>query len=266
MRGAGAKHDREAAGGLACEHRELPLHRADKRALDRVAAAHECIGDQGGRHVASITPALAIGGPPGDNADMATVAIIQARMGSSRLPGKVLEVFGGKTALDHCVERARACRAIDLVVIATTTDTRDDVLVELCRDRGWRSFRGSEDDVLDRYHQAASEVGATHVVRLTSDCPLNDPDVISALIARYLAEDADYASTSYPRPTFPLGISAEVVRASVLAQAWRDDRNPAWREHVTPYVTRSCSAWSDCPAKRTTRSTAGRSTRPRTLA
>jgi spore coat polysaccharide biosynthesis protein SpsF len=169
---------------------------------------------------------------------MATVAIIQARMSSSRLPGKVLEVFGGKTALDHCVERTRACRAIDLVVIATTTEARDDVLVEVCRDRGWRSFRGSENDVLDRYYQAATEVGATHVVRITSDCPLNDPDVISELIARYLAADADYASTSYPRPTFPLGISAEVVRASVLAQAWRDDKNPAWREHVTPYVYR----------------------------
>jgi spore coat polysaccharide biosynthesis protein SpsF len=124
------------------------------------------------------------------------------------------------------------------VVIGTTTDARDDVLVEMCRDRGWQSFRGSEHDVLDRYHQAASEVGATHVVRITSDCPLNDPDVISALIARYRAEDADYASTSYPRPTFPLGISAEVVRASVLAEAWRDDKNPAWREHVTPYVYR----------------------------
>jgi spore coat polysaccharide biosynthesis protein SpsF len=169
---------------------------------------------------------------------MATVAIIQARMSSSRLPGKVLEVFGGKTALDHCVERTRACRAIDRVVIATTTQASDDVVVEVCRDRGWQSFRGSENDVLDRYYQAASEVGATHVVRITSDCPLNDPDVISELIARYLAADADYASTSYPRPTFPLGISAEVVRASVLAQAWRDDKNPAWREHVTPYVYR----------------------------
>jgi spore coat polysaccharide biosynthesis protein SpsF len=169
---------------------------------------------------------------------MATVAIIQARMSSSRLPGKVLEVFGGKTALDHCVERTRACPAIDLVVIATTTEARDDVLVDVCRDRGWRSFRGSENDVLDRFYQAATEVGATHVVRITSDCPLNDPYVISELIARYLAADADYASTSYPRPTFPLGISAEVVRASVLAQAWRDDQNVAWREHVTPYVYR----------------------------
>lgn len=169
---------------------------------------------------------------------MATVAIIQARMGSSRLPGKVLEVFGGKTALDHCVERTRACPTIDDVIVATTTATADDVIVSTCEARGWRSFRGSENDVLDRYYQAARLAGATHVVRITSDCPLNDPAVIGELIAGYVAQDADYASTSYPRATFPLGISAEIVRFDVLAQAWRDDANPAWREHVTPYVYR----------------------------
>lgn len=173
-----------------------------------------------------------------DNTCMATVAIIQARMGSSRLPGKVLEVFGGKTALDHCVERTRACSAIDDVVIATTTAPADDVLVDTCRARNWRWFRGSEHDVLDRYYRAASEVGAAHVVRITSDCPLNDPDVIGELIARYVAHGADYGSTSYPRPTFPLGISAEVLRFDVLERAWREDENPAWREHVTPYVYR----------------------------
>ncbi len=160
-------------------------------------------------------------------------------MGSSRLPGKVLEVFGGKTALDHCVERTRACPAIDEVVVATTTEAPDDVLVDACRSRGWRWYRGSEHDVLDRYYQAACEVGAAHVVRITSDCPLNDPDVVSELITRYLADPAtDYASTSYPRPTFPLGISAEIVRFDVLERAWREDLNPAWREHVTPYVYR----------------------------
>ena len=169
---------------------------------------------------------------------MVTVAIIQARMGSSRLPGKVLERFGGKTALDHCVERTRACPAIDEVIVATTTAPQDDVLVETCRARGWRWSRGSENDVLDRYYQAAAEVKPAHVVRITSDCPLNDPAVISALIQRYLATGADYASTSYPRATFPLGISAEIVRYEALARAWREDQNPAWREHVTPYVYR----------------------------
>lgn len=170
---------------------------------------------------------------------MATVAIIQARMGSTRLPGKVLEVFAGKTALDHCVARTRACSAIDEVVIATTTQPADDVLIDVCRARGWRWFRGAEHDVLDRYYQAAREAGATDVVRITSDCPLTDPAVLTALIARFREPaGVDYASTSHPRPTFPLGISAEVVRFDVLARAWREDTNPAWREHVTPYVYR----------------------------
>lgn len=167
---------------------------------------------------------------------MTTVAIIQARMGSSRLPGKVLERFAGRTALDHCVTRTRACPAIDEVVIATTTAPGDDVLIDVCRAAGWRWFRGSEHDVLDRYYHAAREVGADTVVRITSDCPLTDPAVIAALIER--AGGADYASTSYPRATFPLGISAEVVRFDALAQAWRDDDDPARREHVTPYVYR----------------------------
>lgn len=169
---------------------------------------------------------------------MRTVAIIQARMGSTRLPGKVLERFAGKTALEHCVERAAACAAIDEVVVATTTDARDDVLVELCAARGWRSARGSEDDVLDRYYQAARDAGAEVVVRLTSDCPLTDPAVISALLARFAAEGADYASTSLPTPTFPIGISVEAARFDALARAWREDADPRWREHVTPYLYR----------------------------
>jgi len=169
---------------------------------------------------------------------MTTVAIIQARMGSTRLPGKVLERFAGKTALDHCVERTRACPAVDEVVIATTTAPGDDVLAQVCRERGWRHYRGSEDDVLDRYYQAARPLAPTDVVRITSDCPLTDPAVIAALIAVYRAEGADYASTSYPRATFPLGISAEVLGFDVLARAWREDSDPGKREHVTPYVYR----------------------------
>lgn len=169
---------------------------------------------------------------------MDTIAIVQARMGSSRLPGKVLEVFAGKTALEHCVERTRACAAIDDVVIATTVEPRDDVLVDLCRAKGWRWSRGSEHDVLDRYYQAACALAPRHVVRITSDCPLTDPVVLDGLIARYRDDDLDYASTSLPAPTFPIGISAEVMRFEALERAWREDTNPAWREHVTPYLYR----------------------------
>jgi spore coat polysaccharide biosynthesis protein SpsF len=169
---------------------------------------------------------------------MATIAIVQARMGSTRLPGKVLEVFGGKTALEHCVERTRACPAVDDVIVATTSQPGDDVLVEACRGHGWRWFRGAEHDVLDRYYQAARDAGADDVLRITSDCPLTDPDVVAALVARYRDAAADYASTSWPRATFPIGISAELVRFDVLERVWRDDTNPAWREHVTPYIYR----------------------------
>jgi spore coat polysaccharide biosynthesis protein SpsF len=170
---------------------------------------------------------------------MSTLAIIQARMGSSRLPGKVLERFAGKTALAHVVDRTRACAAIDDVVIATTSEPADDVIVEACRAAGWRWSRGSEHDVLDRYYQAALPLAPRDVVRITSDCPLLDPDVLTGLLARYRHDPTtDYASTSHPRPTFPVGISAEVMRFDVLAQAWRDDDNPAWREHVTPFIYR----------------------------
>jgi len=169
---------------------------------------------------------------------MGTVAIIQARMGSTRLPGKVFEVFAGQTALAHCVGRVQACPAIDEVIVATTIDPRDDVIVEACEARGWRWSRGSEDDVLDRYYQAAVAAGADTVVRITSDCPLLDPAVVGELIARFRAAGADYASTSWPRATFPLGISAEVMTFAALATAWREDADPAWREHVTPFLYR----------------------------
>ncbi len=102
-------------------------------------------------------------------APMTTVAVIQARMGSSRLPGKVLERFDGETALGHCVARAAASKAVDAVVVATTTLTADDAIASLCETRGWTVFRGAEHDVLDRYYHAARAVNADTVVRLTAD-------------------------------------------------------------------------------------------------
>ena len=169
---------------------------------------------------------------------MPTVAIIQARLGSSRLPGKVLEPFAGRSALAHVVARVRACPAIDEVVVATTTASRDDALVDVCAREGWRCTRGSEDDVLDRFYQTATSVGATTIVRITSDCPLLDPAIVAGVIARFRDTGADYATTSWPRATFPLGLSAEVISAEALATAWREDPNPAWREHVTPFLYR----------------------------
>jgi spore coat polysaccharide biosynthesis protein SpsF len=173
------------------------------------------------------------------NRGVTTVAIIQARMGSSRLPGKVMERFAGKTALDHVIERTRRCPLLDDVIVATTVEPADDAIAAMCADRGWRCTRGSEHDVLDRYQQAAVAAGAAHVMRITSDCPLVDPEVLSALITRYRGAPAvDYASTVWPQPTFPLGIVAEVFSAEALATAWREDPALSSREHVTPYIYR----------------------------
>ncbi len=160
-------------------------------------------------------------------------------MGSTRLPGKILEDLAGKTALEHCVERCGRARLIDDIVVATTDLPRDDVIVELCKKKGWRHSRGSQDDVLDRYYQAARAIGADPVVRVTSDCPVNDPIVLDELIERYRSlPDADYCSTSQPAPSFPLGITGEVIRFCALERSWNEDKNPAWREHVTPYIYR----------------------------
>jgi spore coat polysaccharide biosynthesis protein SpsF len=168
-----------------------------------------------------------------------TLAIVQARMGSTRLPGKVLRDFAGKTALAHCMARTRASAAIDDVVVATTQQPDDDAIVAACRAAGWRWFRGAEHDVLDRYYRAAVDAGGHDaIVRITADCPLTDPAVITALCERLRAARADYASTSYPAPTFPLGISVEAMTRDALVTAWREDRDPAWREHVTPFLYR----------------------------
>lgn len=171
---------------------------------------------------------------------MKTVCIIQARMGSTRLPGKVLLPLLDRTVLDWVVYRARQSRLLDTIVIATTTDPRDDALAEHCAQRGWACFRGSEEDVLDRYYQAATRHAAETVVRITSDCPLIDPAVLDCLLAAYAARAprADYASNIAPVRTYPRGLDSEVFSYAALEQAWRED-DSAWREHVTPYIYRS---------------------------
>ncbi len=170
---------------------------------------------------------------------MRTVAIIQARMGSTRLPGKVLLDLLGEPLLVRAVERARRAETLDAVMVATTVEPGDDAIVALCRDRGWPYFRGSENDVLDRYYRAAREQDAGVVVRITSDCPLIEPTVIDRIV-RDLAEapQVDYAANILPPRTFPRGLDTEAMRFAALERAWREDENPAWREHVTPYIYR----------------------------
>ncbi|MBI3302265.1 MAG: aminotransferase class III-fold pyridoxal phosphate-dependent enzyme [Deltaproteobacteria bacterium] len=163
------------------------------------------------------------------------VAIIQARRGSTRLPGKVLQEIAGQPMLWQVVRRARRTATLDQVVVATSTAVADDAIAAFCAERGIVCFRGSEDDVLDRYYQAARQVGAEVVVRLTADCPLLDPEVVDQVVRRFLTGSWDYVSNINP-PTFPDGLDTEVFSFTALAQAWREASNPAHREHVTPYL------------------------------
>jgi spore coat polysaccharide biosynthesis protein SpsF len=165
---------------------------------------------------------------------------VQARCGSTRLPGKVLADILGHPMLYWVVNRVRAAKLVDQVVVATSEESRDDAVEQLCRAEGWDVFRGSENDVLDRYHGAATAFGADVVVRVTADCPLIDPQVIDSVITAYMADpqQPDYASNTQRR-TFPAGLDTEVFSMAALRRAWSEDKNPAWREHVTPFIYRS---------------------------
>jgi spore coat polysaccharide biosynthesis protein SpsF len=166
---------------------------------------------------------------------MKTVAIIQARMGSSRLPRKVLKDLGGATVLDRVLNRLGRSRLIQESLVATTTEPADDAIVEHCERTGWKVFRGSEQDVLDRYYQATKYLNADVVVRITSDCPVIDPEVTDATIRAFLDQHADYASNIQVR-TYPRGLDTEVVTVQALERAWRESTKPYQREHVTPYI------------------------------
>ncbi len=163
------------------------------------------------------------------------LAILQARMSSSRLPGKVLLPLLGEPMLVRQIERLRRARRIDRLIVATSSAPGDDPIAEQCAKLGVLCHRGSLDDVLDRFEQAAKPHAPQHVVRLTADCPLADPELIDELIARHLDSGADYTTNANP-PSFPDGLDAEVIRYAVLHIAWREARRRSEREHVTLYV------------------------------
>ncbi len=166
---------------------------------------------------------------------MTTVAIIQARMGSTRLPGKVLADIEGRTMLERVVRRVRRAARVDAVVVATSTETGDDPIVAECDRLEIATFRGSETDVLDRYHQAARAVDARAVTRITADCPLIDPGLIDQVVAVFRARRPDYASNTLER-TFPRGLDVEVFTIDALERAWREAKQPYERSHVTPFI------------------------------
>jgi spore coat polysaccharide biosynthesis protein SpsF len=164
-------------------------------------------------------------------------AIIQARMGSTRLPGKVLKKVLGKTLLEYQIERVKRAKTIDEIIIATTTKERDDQIVQLCQQLSIPYYRGSEEDVLSRYYEAATEFSVDVVVRLTSDCPIIDPNVIDKVVEHYLEnkDRYDYVSNTLTR-TYPRGLDAEVMSYEVLKRAHEEAKELVYREHVTAYI------------------------------
>ncbi len=169
---------------------------------------------------------------------MSIIAIVQARISSTRLPGKVLKKIEGKTVLEHVINRAKAAKNISDVVVATTVKKEDLEIVKLCANLGISIFCGSEDDVLDRYYQTARLFKAEHIVRITSDCPLIDPQVLGKVIELYFLKKADYASNTMPE-TFPDGLDTEVFSFKTLKRAWENAKLSSEREHVTPYIRKN---------------------------
>jgi len=188
------------------------------------------------------------------------LAIIQARMSSSRLPGKVMSEVAGRPMLKYMLERVRNARLIDGVLLATTTDPSDDVLEKWCQGQALPCYRGSLHDVLDRYFQAATQYQAEVIIRLTADCPLIDPEILDLTVNLFLgntrslatldpsqslidqspgAPSFDFAANRLPPPwkrSLPIGLDVEVCSLDALERAWKEARERYQREHVMPYL------------------------------
>ena len=162
------------------------------------------------------------------------IAIVQARMDSLRLPGKVMKSIMAKPMLWHIINRLQNSELIDEVIIATTIDEKDNLVEDLANNNNFNVFRGSIDDVLDRYYQTAKKYKADVIVRITGDCPLIDPFVVDEVIQFFLDNEVDYASNTI-KPTYPDGLDTEVFTFDVLEKAWKEANLQSEREHVTPY-------------------------------
>jgi len=165
-------------------------------------------------------------------------AIVQARMSSTRLPGKVLKEILGRPMLWHLVNRLKQAQLVDKIIIATTDKAVDEPVIGLARELGIDSFAGSEADVLDRYYQAAKKYKAGVIVRITADCPLLDPHIVDEVVRRYSEGDCDYATNTL-KLTYPDGLDVEVISYAALERAWREVKLASEREHVTPYIRKN---------------------------
>jgi glutamate-1-semialdehyde 2,1-aminomutase len=189
---------------------------------------------------------------------MIVIAFVQARMGSMRFPGKVIEPVGGRPLIAILLNRLTLASEISKIVLVTGIDPRNDPLVQIVEGLGVAVFRGDEDDVLDRFYQAAVKYKPDHVVRITGDCPLIDPELVDSAIRLHLKSKADYTGNVSP-PTFPDGLDVEVFSFPTLMQTWRDAKERHYREHVTGYMRdskkffkRNYSSEKDCSDSRWT--------------
>lgn len=173
--------------------------------------------------------------------ELKTLLITQARSGSTRLPGKVLRTIGGKTLLQLHLERLSRCKNVSAMLVATTTEPSDEAIYNKSIEWGYRSYRGSEDDVLDRFYQAAKPLQPEWIVRVTSDCPLLDPALVDDVIAFAQQNNVDYCSNTL-QELFPDGQDTEVFRFSALEKVWKEAAKKSDREHVTPYIKSNSSA------------------------
>ena len=164
--------------------------------------------------------------------------IIQARMGSSRLPGKAMKKIHDEIPiLEFQQNQLKFSKCIDKIIIATTTLEPDDHIADFCKSHNLECFRGESEDVLDRYYQCAKKFNFPIIVRLTSDNPLIDPKIVDNVIDKFLNSKCDYISTEYTKPlTFPLGFAVEVFNFQSLEKAWKEAELPSEHEHVTPYI------------------------------
>jgi len=175
-----------------------------------------------------------------------TVAIIQARINSERLPGKILADIEGQSMLERVIRRVQMAKKVDETVLATTGRPADDVTAEKGEELGVRVVRGSEDDVLDRYRQAAIAANADYVVRVSADSPFVDADIIDKTIDICMKAGSDYASNKLD-PTFPLGLDVEVFSRAALERAWTEAKESFERSHVTYYMYSNPSKFSLAP-------------------
>ena len=157
-------------------------------------------------------------------------------MGSTRLPDKVLREAAGRPLLQHLLGRLERCESLDCLVVATTTEARDDAIAELCERLGVLVYRGSEEDVLDRHHQAAQRFGLDVIVRVTSDCPLVDPELIDPWVDVFVSRrhELDLVTNRHP-PSFIDGLDFDVMSRESLEFVWRNAKEPRHREHTVPY-------------------------------